>query len=167
MADVAYACHYEASVRVIAPADAVFAWLDDHRNLAAHMSRSSMRMAGGSMRTVLDQGQGRQVGSHIRMDGRVMGLPLSLDEVVIRREPPVCKVWATVGEPTLWVIGGYRMGFTLRPTAEGSEVAVFIDYDPPGSPVLRLLSRWVGRPYAVWCVEQMLAAVRDAFRHGD
>jgi len=28
-------------------------------------------------------------------------------------DPPRSKVWGTVGEPALWVIGRYRMGFRI------------------------------------------------------
>lgn len=166
MANTAFASHHESSTPLPAPPAAVFAWLDDHRNLAAHMSRSSMMMAGGSMQTSLDEGQGRQPGSHIRMQGRVLGLPLALDEVVTEREPPLRKAWATVGEPTLWVIGGYRMGFVLAPDGAGCVVTIFIDYNPPASPFQKFLSYWMGRPYAVWCVKQMQSAVVEAFAHG-
>ena len=31
-------------------------------------------------------------------------------------DPPRSKVWGTVGEPALWVIGRYRMGFRIAPT---------------------------------------------------
>lgn len=165
MADAVYSYHHEGETLITAPIARVFDWLDDPRHLAAHMNRSSAMMAGGSMTLFLDEMQGRQVGSHIRMRGRMLGLPLELDEVVTEREPPIRKTWETVGEPTLWVLGRYRMGVSLRPQANGCYVRVFIDYDLPASPVLSWLARWMSRPYAVWCVEQMLAAVREAFAH--
>lgn len=122
-------------------------------------------MAGGSMDIFLDEGQGQQVGSLIRMRGRVLGLPLDIDEVVTEHEPPSRKVWETVGEPRLWVLGSYRMGVILSHRVNGCAVSVFIDYNLPSSPVLRWLARWMSRPYAVWCVEQMLAAIQEEFAH--
>lgn len=165
MADTVYSCHYEDEALIAASATRVFDWLDDPRHLAAHMNRSSAMMAGGSMALFLDEMQGRQVGSQIRMRGRMLGLLLELDEVVTEREAPIRKVWETVGEPTLWVLSRYRMGVDLKSAANGCYVRVFIDYDLPASPVLSWLARWMSRPYAVWCVEQMLAAVREAFGH--
>lgn len=165
MADDVYSCHHEGSALIAGSATRVFDWLDDPRHFAAHMKRSSAMMAGGSVAIFLDEMQGRQVGSHIRMRGRMLGLPLELDEVVTERDPPIRKVWETVGEPTLWVLGRYRMGVDLRPHASGCYVCVFIDYDLPASQVLYWLARWMSGPYAAWCVEQMLAAVREKFAH--
>jgi hypothetical protein len=160
-----YTHHHEGETRVAAPAARVFAWMDDPNHLAGHMNRSSKMMAGGSMCTFLDAGQGRQPGSHIWMRGRMLGFPLELDEIVIVREPPHRKVWETVSEPTLWVLGAYRMGFEV--TQQGSEcgVSVFIDYNLPMSPWLQPLAWWMNRPYAVWCVDQMLSAVTEEFSH--
>ena len=51
------------------------------------------------MRTNFDAFGGQSVGSHIRMSGRILGLKLSLGEIVREREPPTRKVWETVGVP--------------------------------------------------------------------
>ncbi|HXZ86681.1 MAG TPA: SRPBCC family protein, partial [Myxococcota bacterium] len=105
--------HVESSGRVAAPAERVFEHLDDHRRLSAHMTRRTWMMAGSRMVLQLDQQLARAVGSHIRLAGRILGVRLELDEVVTEREPPRRKVWMTVGEPRLVVIGPYRMGFEL------------------------------------------------------
>lgn len=60
----------EAHVLINAAPDKVFDYLDDHRNLAAHMSGSSWMMAGARMTLALDEGRGRHVGSRIRLSGR-------------------------------------------------------------------------------------------------
>lgn len=83
------------------------------------------------METVLDAQQGHSVGSHIVLKGRVFGIQLYLDEVVITRDPPLKKTWETVGEPRLLVIGSYRMGFNLTPDGTKAQLRVAIDYDLP------------------------------------
>ena len=60
------------------------------------------------MATEVDSGLGQSVGSHIRMAGKVFGLSVSLDEVIIESAPPRLKVWETVGQPKLLVIDHYR-----------------------------------------------------------
>ena len=139
----------------------VFALIDDHERLSSHMSQSSWRMGGARMKTILDEHRGQRVGSHIRMSGRVLGLELSLDEVVTEREPPIRKVWETVGSPRLLVIGSYRMGFEVMPRGSGSQLRVFIDYALPSPLLERLLSRVFGGYYAHWCTQSM---VNDAVR---
>ena len=153
--------HNESRALVPASPERVFALIDDHDRLASHMSQSSWQMGGGRMQTSLDERRGQSVGSHIRVSGRVLGLELSLDEVVTERNPPTRKVWETVGSPRLLVIGPYRMGFEVTPRGDGSLLRVFIDYALPSPWPERWLGRLFGRYYAHWCTERM---ANDAVR---
>jgi hypothetical protein len=153
--------HEEASGVVAAPVGEVFAVLDDHARLAAHMSKRSWMMGGGKMDTVLDVAQGRQVGCRIAVRGRVFGLMLSVDERVIDRVPPYRKAWETEGEPRLLVIGAYRMGFELSPGVV-TRARIWIDYDLPVRGIGGALGAILGRWYARWCVKRMLG---DAQQH--
>ena len=150
--------HFDCSAVVDAPAEAVFSRLDDQRLLSAHMSQSSWMMAGSRMNLELDASEGRAVGAVIRMGGRVLGIELSLEEVVTERSPPRRKVWQTTGTPRLLVIGHYRMGFELTPQGSSSLLRVFIDYALPEG----WLGRLFGGVYARWCTRRM---VSDAFEH--
>jgi Polyketide cyclase / dehydrase and lipid transport len=154
--------HEEDSAPIPVPAERVFAYLDDHARLASHMSRSSWRMGGGRMQTVLDEGRGQAIGSHIRMGGRILGLELALDEVVTERTPPLRKVWETVGTPRLLVIGPYRMAFEIEAQGTASLLRVFIDYELPKTTLSRCLGRLFGHSYARWCAKTMVA---DAVQH--
>ena len=150
--------HDEASATLGAPPEAVFARLDDQTRLAKHMDQPSMMMGGGRMTYGFDTAKGQAVGSHIRMGGEAFGLKLAVEEVVTEREPPRRKVWKTIGVPTLVVIGPYEMGFELEPSAGGSHLRVWIDYDLPAAGLGRWVP-WLGAFYARWCVGQM---VQDA-----
>ena len=155
--------HRERSQFVAATPSQVFDFVDDHSRLSSHMEKSSWMMGGGRMSIETDDAKGQAVGSHIRMGGRVFGLRIFLDEVVIRRDPPHHKAWETVGPPKLLVIGPYRMGFDIRPSKGGSDVRVFIDYDLPSGLVTRWLGRLFGNWYAKWCVDQMLNGAVETF----
>jgi hypothetical protein len=151
--------HFESTGEVAASGEAVFAHLDDPRHLGAHMSQSSWMMAGSRMEYVFDTADGRAVGARIGLRGKVLGVPLSVDEVVVERLPPTRKVWDTIGTPRLLVIGPYRMGFDIRPQAAARcELRVFIDYQQGDG----MLGRLFGNTYARWCTATM---VRDAVRH--
>ncbi len=154
-----YSRHEEHCAPINASAERVFDQLDDQTRLTEHMSKRSWKMGWGKMETVLDAQQGRSVGSHIVLRGRVFGIRLYLDEVVTLREPPLTKTWETIGEPRLLVIGPYRMGFDLTPGDTTAQLRVAIDYDLPTKGISRLLGRLFGRSYAQWCTRQM---VRDA-----
>ena len=155
-----YALHEESSGAVKASMEKVFARLDDHTRLSAHMNRRSWKMGWGTMETVLDEGQGKKVGSHIGLRGRAFGVTLYVDEIVVTRDPPRRKSWETVGSPQLLIIGAYRMSIELS-DAEPQQtlLTVRIDYDLlPG-----LLGQLLGRTYARWCVRQMLHDAQRAF----
>jgi len=140
----------------------VFDALDDHRRLAAHMESNTLIMAGARMAIELDEGGGRAVGSRIGMTGRVLGMALRVDEVVTTYEPPWRKVWETIDEPRLLVIGRYRMGFGVETLGSGSRVRIWIDYRLPAGGLARWLGAAVGRLYARWCTRQMLLGIGGA-----
>ena len=148
--------HNESNALVIASPEQIFAYLDDHKRLALHMSQPSWRMGWSSMRTSFDAFGGQSVGSHIRMSGRILGLKLSLDEMVTEREPPTGKVWETVGIPRLVVIGQYRMGFEVTSRGSGSLLRVFIEYALPAAWPEHWLGRVFGGYYARWCTQRMV-----------
>src|SRR5512134_2380491 len=160
MAARAHAFHYESRATLDAPVEAAFAYLDDFRQLSAHMQRRSWMMLGSKMKIETDGAEGRAVGSRVRMSGKALGLTLALEEVVSERNPPLRKVWETANAKLL-VIGPYRLGFELERKGSSSAVRVFIDYDLPAKPPARWLGRVFGRRYARWCVDRML---RDAIR---
>jgi len=153
--------HHESGVLIRAPAEDVFAYVDDHAHLSSHMSESSWMMGGGRMSVSVDDGGGQRVGSHIRLSGKAFGIRLYLDEVVTRREPPLIKIWETVGDLRLLIIGHYRMGVEVVPKESNSLLRVSIDYDLP------LRNAWLGRLfggiYARWCVQRMIGGTRDNF----
>ena len=157
--------HEERTVFVDAFPENVFAFADDHEALAEHMGASSWVMLGGRMNTTLDDRHGQEVGSHVRMSGQVLGIPLDLDEVVVERVPPWEKAWGTVGVPRLLVIGRYRMGFEVLWHEAGVAFRTFIDYELPGQH--RCLGYLLGEMYARWCVDQLSKSVTRRFGAAD
>ena len=150
--------HYEESRVVPASPAELFALIDDHARLSAHMSKSSWMLGGGRMDVALDEGRGQKVGSHIKLSGKAFGVDIYLDEVVTRHEPPRRKAWETVGEPKLLIIGKYGMAFEIT-GGDVSVLRVSIDYELPQT----LLGSLFGAPYARWCVRRMLSDAADHF----
>lgn len=156
--------HYEDSMVIAAqPAD-IFAYANNHKNLSAHMNQSSWMMGGGKMVTETDEGKGQKVGSHIRMNGKVFGVNLFLDEVIIQHDPPTRKAWKTVGKINLLVIDHYTLGFEITPSNDQSNLKVYIDYNLPQSWKTRWLGYLFGDMYAKWCVGQMVNGVKEHFK---
>ena len=154
--------HAESSASVPAPIERVFGYLDDPHALSGHMEKSSMMMMGSRMMLETDGGGGRAVGSRIRMRGRMLGLPLFIEEEIVERRSPAGKTWQTIGSPRLLVISQYRMGFALAPAGDTSVVKVFIDYALPDQAPARWLGRLLAGIYARWCTKRM---AQDAAGH--
>jgi hypothetical protein len=96
------------SVMIEAPAERVFAYVDDIRNLARHMSESrSMPMMGSKLKLEIMTPEPTGVGAVYRYSGRMMGLTIDFSGQcpnTSRRE----KVWRTIGKPELLIIAGYE-----------------------------------------------------------
>ena len=157
-----FARHHKTETRLRASPEAAFDYLDDFRNLSAHMERPSAMMLGSRMEISTDEGGGRTVGSRVRMSGRVLGMRLALEEIVVERERPMRKAWETM-ESRLAVIGQYRLGFELEPHGDESLLRVFIDYDLPRGALSRLAAAPFAGSYARWCTERMAQDARERF----
>lgn len=153
--------HYEKSIFISESPEEVFAYIDDHTKLSSHMNKSSWMMGGNKMETIIDDKQGKEIGSHIKMSGKIFGVEIYLDEVVIKREPPCLKVWGTVGNPRLLIIGPYQMKVEIKPKDNGSLLTVSIDYELPKTNLW--LGSLFGGFYAKWCVKQMIKGPQNYF----
>ena len=162
MPQQSFPCHHESTGPANAPVEQVFAFLDDPKALATHMGESSMMMLGLRMSIDVDAGSGRVIGSRISMQGRILGIRLSLEEVITKRQIPAMKVWETTGTPKTLVIAHYRMGFELTRNGASSLVCVFIDYSLPIKPPGSWFGYLLGAVYAHWGTRQM---VMGAARH--
>lgn len=154
---------FDCSAVIPATPQEVFDHLDDPQRLGAHMSGGSPMMLGGTLRYRLDAGRGREVGSVIRLDGRMMGLAIHVEEVITERVPPVRKIWQTVGTPRMIIIQDYRFGFEIVSTPGGTALRGFIDYTLPRGAAGRLLGFLAGPFYARWCVRGMVEGTRNTF----
>ena len=147
--------HAEATCEVRARASSVFEFIDQPQRLSAHMARRSWQLAGAAMAIQTDAEGGRAVGSHLRLTGRMLGIPLYVEGNVVQREPPNLKAWETVGEPHLLVIGRYRMRVNIEARGDLAHVTIAIDYALPATTPTHWLGMLVGPLYARWCVRQM------------
>ena len=155
--------HADAQCKVRAPPSSVFEYIDRPERLSAHMARRSWQLAGAAMSIETDADGGRAVGSHIRLAGRLLGIPLYVEAKVVEREAPCLKAWETVGEPHLLVIGRYRMMVAIEARGDTSHVVIGIDYALPDRAPARWLGKVFGAMYARWCVRQMAADLFHQF----
>ncbi len=125
------------------------------------MSNASWMMMGSKMDISTDNKHGKEIGSHIYLKGSILGIRLSIDEVVTEHKPPLTKSWKTVKVKNLFVVGHYSMKLEIFPQEQHSLFRVSIDYTLPDKN--RWLGLLLGDWYARWCVQQMINDTRDYF----
>jgi hypothetical protein len=82
-------------------------------------------------------------------------MPIDFSETVVKYVKNKERIWRTIGEPKIIIIGDYEMGFRLTPSHDGTRLKIYISYDLPkplfGKILGWLLSGW----YSKWCLNNM------------
>ena len=146
------------SVSIAAPAERVFAYVDDIRNLARHMSESrSMPMMGSKLKLEIVTPEPTGVGAVYRYSGRMMGLTIDFSETVTKYVAGREKVWRTIGQPQLLIMAGYEMRILVEPVSPASSrLTIGIDYELPRVGVWRALGWTLAGAYSRWCLTRMV-----------
>jgi hypothetical protein len=153
----------EERVRVGAPPSRGFAWLDDPRNTGWHMSRRSLAMAGGLLRVEQLSQHATGQDATYRSSGRMLGLRIDFTTTVVRWIENREKVWRTVGNPHLAVIGQFERRLAVDASDGGTRLTLSFAYDLPASRGGRVLGWLLAGPYARWCVLRIIRDVQTQF----
>jgi hypothetical protein len=146
------------SASIAAPAERVFAYADDIRNLARHMSESrSLPMMGSKLKLEIMTPEPTGVGAVYRYSGRMMGLTIDFSETVTKYVAGREKVWRTIGQPQLLIMAGYEMRILVEPVSPASSrLTIGIDYELPRAGVWRALGWTLAGAYSRWCLTSMV-----------
>ena len=145
------------TVEIRAPAETVFAHIDDIRNLGWHMTnQSSMALMGSRLRLEMLSDQATGLGATYRYSGKMLGLSIDFSESVTKYLPPREKAWRTIGEPRLLIIDSYEMHVAVEPQSPAaSRLTISIVYELPRSGFWRIVGLVLARPYGRWCLRRM------------
>lgn len=151
------------TVDIEASADDVFAYVDDMENVGWHMTdRSSMAMMGSRLTLELLSPHRTGVGAVYRYSGRILGFILDFSQTVTKYVPGREKVWRTIGEPRLLILGSYEMRLVVEPRSPASSrLTISIVYELSRAWGWWLVAVVVAGWYSRWCLRQMC---RDARR---
>ncbi len=157
------------SATIEVSAERVFAYADDIRNLARHMSeRGSMPMMGSKLALEVVTSEQSGVGATYRYTGRVMGLAIDFAETVTAYVPGREKIWHTIGAPRILNIDSYEMRVLVEPVSEmRSTLAISIDYTLPSRLPWRLFGKWLAATYARWCLDSMIEGTKRDLERGN
>lgn len=146
------------SASIAAPAERVFAYVDDIRNLARHMSESgSMPLMGSKLKLEIMTPEPTGVGAVYRYSGRMMALTIDFSETVTKYVAGREKVWRTIGQPQLLIMAGYEMRVLVEPVSPASSrLTIGIDYELRRVGVWRALGWTLAGAYSRWCLTSMV-----------
>jgi len=114
--------HFEKSIDIHASPAEVFAYVDDIHHTGFHMEKSSMPMMGGKMQVEILSRNTRGLGASYRWTGGVLGMPIDFSETVVNWVKGKERVWRTIGDPKIIIMGHYEMGFSLTPIPSGTRL---------------------------------------------
>jgi Polyketide cyclase / dehydrase and lipid transport len=151
------------AIDIDAPAETVFAYVDDIRNMGWHMTeRPSMAMMGSRLKLDILSERTTGVGATYRYSGTMLGFTLDFSETVTSYVPNREKAWHTIGEPRLVIIASYDMRLLVEPRSpSSSSLTISIRYALPRAWVGRVLGLMLAGPYSRWCLRRM---IRDTKR---
>jgi Polyketide cyclase / dehydrase and lipid transport len=152
------------TVEIRAPAESVFAHIDDIRNLGWHMARrSSMALMGSRLRLEILSDQATGLGATYQYSGTMMGLSIDFSESVTKYLPPREKVWRTLGESRLLIVASYEMRVAVEPLSPWSaRLTISIVYELPRSGFWRIVGLVLARSYSRWCLRRMCRDTKRA-----
>jgi hypothetical protein len=150
------------TVSIAASSERVFAYVDDIRNLARHMSENrSVPMMGSKLKLEIVTTEPTGIGATYRYSGQMLGLVLDFSETVITYVAGREKIWRTVGNPKLLIMRGYEMRVLVEPvTPASSNLTISIDYELPVSGFWRAAGWLLAPVYSRWCLTGMIIGIK-------
>ena len=153
---------YERTKTMPAPAEAVFAFMDDVNNTGMHMTKSSGAMMGSKLQFEWLTPRKTGLASSYHWTGKVMGMKMDFTVKVDEWEQGRRKVWGTVGKARMIVIDWFQMYLVTTPDSDHTTRArLGIYYTRHRGLLGFLLGKW----YSKWCVKNMLRDTGKHFSH--
>jgi hypothetical protein len=158
--------HQTRSILIHASPEKVFAFVDDIHNTGMHMEKSSMPMMGSKMSVEIVSKQNTGLGATYHWVGNVMGLPIDFSETVTDYIPNRLRVWRTIREPKIIIMGSYEMRLSTDPQPEGTLLTIEIDYEYPRPIFWNLVGRLLAGWYGNWCLNNMTNDAKTTLEAG-
>ncbi len=152
---------FNRKIIIEAPADEVFAFMDNIENMGMHMTKPNVAMMGSRLRVEWLSLNKTGAGAKYRWKGNIMGMKINFIVEVTRWIAGREKVWETIGPSKLIVLSWFRMYLILSPLDKTTtQTELGIDYTIPKG---NILGFFLAGTYAAWCVNSMLKDLQIHF----
>ena len=143
-------------VEIKATPDKVFDYMDKLGNTGMHMMESSAMMMGSKLQLEQLSKNATGLDSRFRWYGKMMGLKMDFTVVVTKWTQSKEKVWETIGNSKMIILGWYQMRLILTPSSAGTLTELSISYTYPKNIFGKILAFFLSRWYGNWCLTNML-----------
>ncbi|MEO8149142.1 MAG: SRPBCC family protein [Bacteroidia bacterium] len=134
----------------------VFAYMDNIGNTGMHMTKSSMPMMGSKLELKQLSENEAGLNSKFRWTGKMMGFSMDFTVVVTKWIRDKEKVWETIGEAKMIILGWYQMRLVISPEGENTKAELSIAYTKPKDVFFKVIAFFLAPLYANWCLNNML-----------
>lgn len=133
-----------------------FAYMDNIGNTGMHMTKSSMPMMGSKLELKQLSENATGLNSKFRWFGKMMGFTMDFTVVVTKWIKDKEKVWETIGEPKMIILGWYKMHLVLSPEGKNTKAELSLAYTKPTGLFFKFIAFFLAPFYANWCLNNML-----------
>lgn len=136
--------------------------MDNLGNTGMHMMENSSMMMGSKLHLEQLSENATGLNSKFRWFGKMMGIKMDFTVAVTEWIKAKEKVWETIGEARMIILGWYRMRLVLTMQGQATNAELTITYTQPKKFFLKLIAWLLAPLYANWCLNSML---EDSKKH--
>ena len=134
----------------------VFAYMDNINNTGMHMTKSSKPMMGSKLELKQLSENATGLNSKFHWFGKMMWFTMDFTVVVTKWIKDKEKVWETIGEAKMIIMGWYQMRLVISPEGANTKAVLSIAYTKPKNIFLKIIAFFFAPLYADWCLNNML-----------
>ena len=134
----------------------VFTYMDQIGNTGAHMEKKSVAMMGSKLKLTQLSENAVGLNSKYLWQGRTMGFNVDFTVLTTKWEKDKEKVWETTGKAQMIILDWYQMRLVITQEGENTKADLSIKYTKPRKLFFRTIGFFLAKPYAKWCLKNML-----------
>ena len=144
------------SIIIHAIPEKVFTYMDNIANTGMHMTKSSKPMMGSKLELKQLSLNATGLNAKFRWFGKMMWFTMDFTVVVTKWIKDKEKVWETIGEAKMIIMGWYQMRLVISPEGANTKAELSIAYTKPKNIFLKFIAFFLAPLYANWCLNNML-----------
>ena len=134
----------------------VFEYMDNINNTGMHMTKSSKPMMKSRLELKQLSENATGLNSKFRWFGKMMWFTMDFTVAVTKWIKNKEKVWETIGEANMIIMGWYQMRLVISPEGANTKAELSIAYTKPKNIFFKFIAFFLAPLYANWCLNNML-----------